>query len=101
MSSFILNNDYINIEDYTNNIDLSINYHKSKCIDINCLEKDWNEDSTNVKHLIYEPFKINNLQQYNPLYSVFFELSNKNYDSISLNHKYIIKDLKNIPLKTA
>jgi hypothetical protein len=96
MSSFILNKEHINIEDYTKNIDLSINYHKSKCIDITCLENNWKEDLSNVKHLIYEPFKINNLQQYNPLYSIFFELSKKNYDSISLNHKYIIKDLKNI-----
>jgi hypothetical protein len=36
--------------------------------------------------LLYNPFKIENLQKYNPVYSLFFELSETNYNAISLNH---------------
>jgi len=35
----------------------------------------------------YNPFKINNLQNYNPIYSEIFELNKKNFNSISLNQK--------------
>jgi len=34
----------------------------------------------------YEPFKIENIQNYNPVYGEIFQLSSKNYNSISLNH---------------
>jgi hypothetical protein len=44
----------------------------------------------------YEPFAIHDLQQYNPIYSLFFDLTTTNYNSISLNHKYHIKNLKEI-----
>jgi len=33
----------------------------------------------------YEPFKITDIQNYNPIYREIFQLSNKNYNSISLN----------------
>jgi len=33
----------------------------------------------------YDPFKITDIQNYNPIYREIFQLSNKNYNSISLN----------------
>jgi len=36
---------------------------------------------------VYHPFKIADLQNYNPIYSEIFKLSSKNYNSISLNQK--------------
>jgi hypothetical protein len=61
-----------------------INYHKRKNIDLSEFTvDDANIDSCNK----YNPFDITNLQQYNPVYSVFFQLKNNNYNSISLNHE--------------
>ena len=37
---------------------------------------------------------ISNLQNYIPIYEKFFEVSEKNYNSINLNHKYQISDIK-------
>ena len=77
-----------------------INYNKTKLINIEILENNWNEDNIE-KHQLYCPFQIKELQQYNPIYSLFFELNHTNYNSISLNHKYYIQDLKTIvDLKT-
>lgn len=40
-----------------------------------------------------DSYKLSKLQQYNPLLSVFFTLTEKNYNHISLNHRYhIIND---------
>ena len=77
-----------------------INYNKTKLINIEILENNWNEDNIE-KPQLYCPFQIKELQQYNPIYSLFFELNHTNYNSISLNHKYYIQDLKTIvDLKT-
>lgn len=45
---------------------------------------------------VYKPFKISNIQNYNPCFDLFFEMNESNYDSITLNHKYCIKDLKTV-----
>ena len=45
---------------------------------------------------IEEPFSIKDLQCYNPIYNAFFELSETNYDSISLNHRYHIQDMEHV-----
>ena len=37
---------------------------------------------------------ISNLQNYIPIYEKFFEVNGKNYNSINLNHKYQIFDIK-------
>ena len=63
----------------------SINYKKTKLIDLgNILRND--ENKTNN-------YGVNNLQQYNPLYSVFFNLIENNYNNIQLNHRYQIVNL--------
>ena len=40
----------------------------------------------------YNPFRIQNIQNYNPIYSRFFELNETNYQKITLNQKYGIRD---------
>jgi hypothetical protein len=65
----------------------NINYVKPKPLDIESLEKSFTplpEDTENN----YNPFQIKGLQTYNPIYSLYFELSEKSYNKISLNHKY-------------
>jgi hypothetical protein len=44
----------------------------------------------------YMPFHISRIQLYNPIYSRFFTMNANNYSTFSLNHEYIIKDLKTI-----
>jgi hypothetical protein len=74
---------------------LEMNYSKSKKIDLAHLEKQYellNESST----IEYNPFKIKALQNYNPIYSLFFEMTQNNYNVISLNHSKHFVDLETI-----
>jgi hypothetical protein len=75
-----------------------LNYHKIKKVVLEDLEKMYEETKTNPtesKHQ-YHPFHMASLQCYNPVYDTFFEMSESNYDSISLNHKYRIHDLQHV-----
>jgi hypothetical protein len=45
---------------------------------------------------IYNPYHIKHLQCYNPIYDLFFEMNENNYDTIGLNHKYHLYDLTHI-----
>ena len=59
---------------------MDINYHKRKVIDLG--------DFINKNDLqVQEPYLIDNLQLYNPIYEKIFKLGDTNYNSISLNHK--------------
>ena len=65
----------------------TINYVKTKSIDWKTLEDSYivgPEDNT----FNYNPFSIDNLQNYNPIYSKFFVLNENNYNAIALNHNY-------------
>jgi hypothetical protein len=64
----------------------TLNYHKTKKPNLSDLE-------TNK---IEEPFSISGLQCYNPIYNTFFEMSDTNYDTIALNHRYHIQDLNHV-----
>ena len=67
-----------------------LNYRKTKTIDLD----EWVEATIDASQ--NSPYKISKLQQYNPIYSEFFELTDHNYDSISLNHKYQIHGLNTV-----
>jgi hypothetical protein len=56
----------------------SIFYKKAKKIDLEMLES------------------VGEIQNYNPIYSRFFEMDETNYNRIALNHKYHIHDLKTV-----
>jgi hypothetical protein len=72
-----------------------IHYSKSKKIDLAHLEKQY--DNISPKSSIdYNPFHLQSLQNYNPLYSLFFEMTSTNFDSISLNHPRHFIDLNTI-----
>ena len=64
-----------------------IHYVKSKPLDLESLEKKNICLPEDLEHE-YNPFQIKSLQNYNPIYSLFFDLSEKSYNKISLNHKY-------------
>jgi len=72
-----------------------IHYFKTKQIELETLEKEF-VSTMEDNHHQYNAFQIQNLQSYNPLYSKFFELTETNYNRISLNHKYHISNLSTI-----
>jgi len=77
------------------NAKFKINYHKLNPLNLKYLEENY-ENSFEDLDNDYNPFKITNLQNYNPIYNDFFELNDKNFNQISLNNKYHIRDLSNV-----
>ena len=64
-----------------------INYVKAKTVDWRTLE-DCYTHTTEDLEFDYNPFSINKIQNYNPIYSTFFTTNEKNYDTIILNNRY-------------
>jgi hypothetical protein len=73
----------------------AIHYSKTKPLQLKPLEETYKPKNDDAEHN-YNPFRIQKLQNYNPIYSEFFEMTSKNYDTIGLNHKYHIHDLDTI-----
>ena len=44
----------------------------------------------------YKPFELDGLQAFNPVYNRFFNMTEENYNLITLNQKYQAGDLKNL-----
>jgi len=72
-----------------------IGYKKIGQIHLGNLEKQYSEKNP-IDEDKYKPFKIEGIQNYNPLYKNIFELSSNNYNSISLNHKYNFLNLNDV-----
>jgi hypothetical protein len=72
-----------------------IHYSKMNALSIESLEEMYVPNQEECKYE-YNPFRITNLQNYNPIYSEFFALTEKNYNRISFNHKYHIQDLNTV-----
>ena len=73
---------------------ISIGYTKIPIIDLKHLEESSQsqpciEDTENE----YNPFSVKNIQQYQPLYSLFFDMTRNNYNSIQFNHQFQIKNM--------
>lgn len=70
-----------------------LNYYKPKKVALEDLEKEFTEkngeESTN-------PFVINQFQTYHPIYKQFFELTESNYNSVGLNHRFHMTGLNKI-----
>ena len=80
-----------------------VNYFKNKKILLEeldkplSLEKSENMDQTEEKDkIVYSPFAIKGLQSYNPVYSNFFTMTDKNYDQIALNNRYQFRSLNKV-----
>jgi hypothetical protein len=72
-----------------------IHYVKLKPVNLDALEKGVAYSEDDIAHG-YKPFRIENLQLYNPVYPNFFELSSSNYNRIGLNHKYHVQSLSDV-----
>jgi len=68
----------------------SINYKKVKKFDLESAKHESSQDND------YNPFEIRDLQSYLPTYTRFFEMDDKNYNKIALNHRYQVHDLKTV-----
>jgi len=70
-----------------------LNYYKPKKVALKDLEKEFSEkngeETTN-------PFIIDQFQTYHPIYKQFFELTESNYNSVGLNHRFHMTGLDKI-----
>ena len=89
---------YTTFETYLNNrLDkytmskFQLNYFKPKRIILDDLANQSVEMNES-----YQPYEMISFQSYNPLYKLFFELNDSNYDSVAFNHRYHIIDLKTV-----
>jgi hypothetical protein len=79
----------------------SLNYLKTPLIDLEEFKKQYsNIDKQFLEkediEVNYQPFNIEKLQTYNPIYAEFFEMNENNYSKISMNHKHVIVNLNTI-----
>ena len=71
-----------------------LHYKKYPLIDLPVLGKQYSEkDDVTIK---YNPYYMKHLQQYQPLYKIFFEMNQNNFETISLNQKYHLVDLTHV-----
>ena len=81
---------------------MEINYLKSKKLDLGKLKKQFEkeekkeEKEEKEKKINYNAFNITELQNYNPIYSLFFEMNENTYNCISLNHPKHFLDLNTV-----
>lgn len=72
-----------------------INYNKTKPLDLKRLEKQYIQTEDDKTHN-YNPFHIQKFQNFQPIYPLYFDMNEHNYDSICLNHRYQIVDLETV-----
>jgi hypothetical protein len=70
-----------------------IGYRKLKKLDLGKMETQHDSVDPDVD---YNPYRISNLQAYNPIYNRFFQMDETNYNMITLNNKYLAHDLKTV-----
>ena len=70
----------------------SVNYQMIEPLDFEKMKTQYEPDAEDLESG-YNPFIMHNFQYYQPLYKVFFNMDDTNYNSICLNHKYKMIDL--------
>jgi hypothetical protein len=70
-----------------------IGYKKLKKLDLSKMETQYDLTDPDVD---YNPFRISDLQAYNPIYNRFFQMDETNYNLITLNNQYLAHDLKTV-----
>jgi len=74
---------------------MNIHYTKLKPLDLKYLEEHYECSELDTENE-YNPFRIKSLQNYNPVYAHYFELNEKNYNRIGLNHPYHFVDCESV-----
>ena len=70
-----------------------IGYKKLKKLDLSKMEEQYVNEDPSVD---YNPFRISDLQAYNPIYNRFFQMDETNYNMITLNNRCLANDLKTV-----
>ena len=74
-----------------------LNYQKVRTPNLETMAQQWTEQDDNDQTLYeYNPFRINGLQSYNPLYNLFFNMDSTNCQKITLNHRNIVTSLNTV-----
>ena len=71
-----------------------LHYNKNPSLDLSILGKQYSENNDIVHD--YNPYSIKQLQQYQPLHKLFFEMNQNNFETISFNQKFHIMDLTHV-----
>jgi hypothetical protein len=66
--------------------------YSTSCLDFKNLEEKYFSTDENDLQMKYNPFSLEKFQKYNPIYSLFFDVSKEEFDHISLNQKYTMID---------
>lgn len=73
-----------------------LDYHKEKVIqNLETLNSQY-EYSPSDMQIDYKPFSIKNIQNYNPIYSEFFDMNEQNCDRVCLKHQNRMIDLNTV-----
>ena len=72
---------------------MKIDYSIIRDIDINKMKEQFVLNEDDIKY-DYTPFDNKEIQKYNPIYNIFFNMNESNYDKIGFNHKYQLVDLE-------
>ena len=72
-----------------------IAYRKTPLIDVNDLKIKFKPD-TEDKNKQYNPFNVSCIQNYQPIHSLFFNMTQSNYDNFQLNHFYHFRDFETV-----
>jgi hypothetical protein len=74
---------------------INIDYCKVPTIDLKHLETMFSPTVEDEEYQ-YNPFRIKKLQKYQPIYSLFFEMNENNYSTISLKNRFHMCDLEKV-----
>ena len=74
----------------------TIHYTKHKTLQMNVLDKSAQVTATEDIEAEYSPFRIESVQNYNPIYNLWFTLDESNYNRISLNNAYHLVDMNTV-----
>ena len=73
----------------------SINYNNVDTINIKQLEQSYISTDDDLSN-DYNPFRIEHFQNYNPLHDRVVALSEDNYNSVQLNHKFLFRNTETV-----
>jgi hypothetical protein len=74
----------------------TIHYAKHKTVQMSILDKTGDVTSAEDIEANYSPFRIESVQNYNPIYDLWFTLDESNYNRISLNNAYHLVDMNTV-----
>jgi hypothetical protein len=72
-----------------------IAYRKTSLLDLNELKTKFKPDSYD-KDKNYNPFNVSCIQNYQPIHSLFFNMTQSNYNNFQLNHFYHFRDFETV-----